>query len=208
MKPLEEGEMLAILAKDRVLRKYIKSLKPPVLCLSDDPYYSLLKAIVSQQLSVKAAATIWERFLLLFEVRYPAAEVLDMMPVEEVRLAGLSGQKAGYLKNIASFHLQHPISLEVLVTMSDEAIIDHLTQIKGVGRWTVEMLLMFSLGRMDVFPVDDLGIKSKMIRLYNIQIFESKEIKKELFRIAEKWKPCRSLACHYLWQIPNRAGLK
>jgi DNA-3-methyladenine glycosylase II len=196
-------EMLSILSKDRVLKKVIHSEAPPVIKLSDDPYFSLLKAIVSQQLSTKAAATIWTRFLTLFEAHYPTAEVLVEMPVEILRGAGLSGQKSGYLKNIASFHLSHSISFEALVSLPDEAVIDYLTQIKGVGRWTVEMLLMFSLGRMDVFPIDDFGIKSKMIRLYTIQSSVPAEIKKELTRIAEKWKPCRSLACHYLWRLPN-----
>ncbi len=203
MKPLTKVEMVAILSKDRVFKKVIKEVPPFDLKLIEDPYFALLKAIVSQQLSVKAAATIWTRFLVLFEAQYPEPNEVINLPIESMRLAGLSLQKAGYLKNIAAFHQTNPITLEFLFNKTDEEVIEHLTQIKGVGRWTVEMLLMFSLGRMDVFPVDDLGIKTKMIRLYNLEATESKVLKAMLYRIAEKWKPCRSLACHYLWRLPN-----
>src|SRR5690606_35491475 len=120
---------------------------------------SLLQAIVDQQLSVKAAATIWKRFISLFGDGYPHPEVLLALSPQTLRSVGLSGQKTGYLKNIASFSLEKTLDYRKLRAMDDETLINYLTQIKGVGRWTAEMILMFTLTRPDVFPIDDLGIQ-------------------------------------------------
>ncbi len=163
-----------------------------------DIYFRLMRAIAGQQLSVKAATTIWERFLDLFPDRYPHPELVDALDPETMRRAGLSYQKAGYIKAIAAFARDNDISYERLESLSDEEIIAYLTGINGVGRWTVEMILMFSLGRKDVFPADDLGIINAMKRLYNLRS-TGKALRLRCMKISEKWRPYRSYACFYLW---------
>jgi DNA-3-methyladenine glycosylase II len=164
-----------------------------------DPYVYLLRSIISQQLSTRVADVIHERFLNLFPDRYPAAPLLRDMPAETLRAAGLSGQKTAYLKNIAAFHLATPIDAAHLDALPDEEVIRHLTQIKGVGRWTVEMLLMFPMNRPDVFPIDDLGIRQSIIALYGLTE-TGKALQARLVEVAEKWRPHRTLACKYLWR--------
>ena len=164
-----------------------------------DVYISLLESIVSQQISIKAADTIFARFCALFPEGYPSAKVLANMEDEQLRLAGLSFQKIKYLKNVADFANKNRIDYEYLLEMSDEEIIAYLTPIKGVGKWTVEMILMFTLDRPDVFPIDDLVVRQKMLKAYTIES-TGKQQRLELTAIAEQWKPYRSLACKYLWR--------
>lgn len=165
-----------------------------------DVYMALLSSIVSQQLSVKAADTIFHRFLDIYPDRYPQPDQLVKTRKTRLRAAGLSQQKAQYLKNVASFALQDDgLNYQYLKKKTDDELVSHLTQIKGVGRWTVEMLLMFSLDRKDVLPVDDLGIQQAIKRLYKLD-HEGKELKQKMVLIAENWKPYRSIVCKYLWQ--------
>lgn len=186
------------LREDPKLRLLVDQITLPDYDAGKDPYYSLLRSIAFQQLAGKAAQTIFGRFLKLFEDEYPHPDLLAVMETEVLRAAGLSGQKANYMRNVAQFHLEKGISLEILQTMGDEEIIHYLTQIKGVGKWTVEMLLMFTLHRPDVFPADDLGIQQAIVQLYGLES-KGKQLKEEMIRIAEKWKPARTLACKYLW---------
>jgi len=164
-----------------------------------DLYLDLLESILSQQLSVKAAATIFGRFLDLFPNRQPAPRRLLALRPEQLRAAGLSRQKAGYLHNVADFALRHAVSRAALRRLADEEVIALLTQIKGVGRWTVEMLLMFPLDRPDVFPVDDLGIQLAMKQLYGLR-GQGPRLRKRMTVIADAWRPHRTLACKYLWR--------
>lgn len=186
-------------SNDPIMQGLADSLPPPQPSVQRDPYLYLLGAIVSQQLSTKVAAVIYERFLNLFPDRYPQANLLLDMPAETLRTAGLSGQKTAYLKNIAAFHLAAPIDPVHLEALSDEEVIKHLTQIKGVGRWTVEMLLMFPMNRPDVFPIDDLGIRQSIITLYGLTE-TGKALQTRLVEVAEGWRPHRTLACKYLWR--------
>src|SRR5204863_2393383 len=140
------------------LAKVIKQIKPYAPKKEKDVYYTLLRSIAGQQLSVKAADTIWNRFLDLFPEKYPSAKLVMKMHEDKMRGVGFSYQKAGYLKNIAVFSLKQKMDHAHLDKMNDEDVIEYLTQIKGVGKWTVEMLLMFSLCRKNVFPSGDLGI--------------------------------------------------
>lgn len=188
------------LKKDKRLKKVIEKHGLVSLGKEKDLYFSLMRAIAGQQLSVKAASTIWERFLALFPSGYPDPKVLLKMDVEKLRGAGLSYQKAGYLKNIAQFSIDESLEHEELKDKNDEELIEYLVQIKGVGKWTVEMLLMFSLGRKDVFPKDDLGIQNGMRSLYKIETDNKKELHLKMEKIAEKWRPYRSLACLYIWR--------
>lgn len=164
-------------------------------------YVALLSSIVSQQLSIKAAATIWQRFENLFPNNTPMPDLLLAKTPEELRAVGLSQQKAGYLKNIAEYALKISWQDAYFHQLTDQEIIKELTTIKGVGQWTVEMLLIFAMNRPDVFSVGDLGIKQAMVRLYDLEsISNVKELQKKMFELSEKWQPNRSLACRYLWK--------
>ncbi len=165
-----------------------------------DVYLALLESIVSQQISVKAADSIFARFKELFENSYPSAEILVTKTDEELRSAGLSFQKINYLKNIAQFHIDRGIYYDQFQKLEDEEIVQFLIPIKGIGRWTVEMLLMFVMDRPDVFPIDDLVIRQKMIKAYNVENSTGKQLYARLNEIAENWRPHRTLACRYLWR--------
>jgi DNA-3-methyladenine glycosylase II len=189
---------LETLKKDAKLSSILTKVEPYKPNIEKDVYIVLLRSVAGQQLSLKAAATIWERFLKLFPENYPKAEMLADFDAEILRSAGLSYSKAGYMKNIAAFSKENNLSFQDLNKMTDDEIIAFLTQIKGVGKWTVEMLLMFSLGRKDVFPVDDLGIVLSIKKLYKLSE-EGKALKQKCIEISNNWKPYRSIACFYLW---------
>lgn len=186
------------LSVDPVMEKILSQVTPRLAKHEHDLYKALLRAITGQQLSVKAASTIWMRFVAHFPNEYPSAEAVLGASNDELRSLGLSNQKAGYVKNIAQFHLDGKLSNELISYMNDEAVIDHLTQIKGVGKWTAEMLLMFSLGRNDVFPIDDLGIRQGINRAYSLPIDHKKHYP-EILKLANNWSPYRSVASFALW---------
>ncbi len=187
------------LQQDTLLKRVIEQTVLAASTPSRRIYYDLLDSIVSQQLSVKVATVIFNRFCALFPDNYPHPELVIALEPEQLRSVGLSGQKAGYLQNVASFSLKNDLENHHWDMMSDEEIIDFLSQIKGVGKWTVQMLLMFTLGRPDVFPIDDLGIQQAMVRLYGLTE-TGKELKKRMLELAEPWQPHRTLASRYLWR--------
>lgn len=164
------------------------------LSLFDD----LLRSIVSQQLSTSAAATIHARFLALFDDQSSISNHLPSISIEELRSVGLSYQKANYIQNVVRHFDEFNLYDTDWNQWTDEAIIQELTQIKGVGKWTVEMILMFSLHREDVLPLDDLIVRNNMISLYEVKS-EKKQLITDLTQIAESWRPYRSYACRYLW---------
>lgn len=188
------------LFSDALFNKAIKGIELPELKPESDYFNYLIRSVVYQQLSGKAAATIYGRFTALFPNGKPEAKKIQALDLEVLRSVGLSGQKSRYIKNIAEFSLQHDFSDAFLDGLSDEEVIRYLTQIKGVGQWTVEMLLIFAMQRSDVFPLDDLGIQSGMIKMYNLNpSLAKKELKQRMLEIAENWKPNRSLATRYIW---------
>jgi DNA-3-methyladenine glycosylase II len=189
--------VLKHLSLDQALAQVLETTPLRLPKTNDDVYLTLLRSIVEQQLSTKAAATIWGRFLERFKT-YPHPEMVIAAEVEVLRACGLSYQKAGYLKNIAQFALEQDLSKAYIDGLNDQEALTHLTAIKGVGRWTAEMILMFSLGRPDVFPVDDLIIRNAMIRIYGVTS-ERKQLHLDLESIAEAWSPYRSYACLVLW---------
>ncbi|MBX9779517.1 MAG: DNA-3-methyladenine glycosylase 2 family protein [Chitinophagaceae bacterium] len=160
----------------------------------------IMNSIISQQLSTKVAEVIFQRFLTLYKGKEPKPQQVIDTPDTELRAIGLSNAKVGYVKNVASFCLAHDITDKHLAKMSNEEIVDLLVQIKGVGKWTVEMLLMFSLGREDVFAVDDLGIQQAMCKLYKIDATDKKTMKEKMLKISAKWSPYRTYACLHLWR--------
>ena len=166
---------------------------------SVDVYYYLLHSIVSQQLSTKVADVIWQRFLDLFPDQYPDERELLIKEDWELRDIGLSHSKLNYMKNVADFSLTEGMLFDQLENQSDQEIIEYLTQIKGVGKWTVQMILMFPMDRPNVFPVDDLGIQTKMKRYYELDL-EKKDLKKKMIEISEKWDPFKTMASKLLWR--------
>lgn len=196
------AEIRAHLAKDPILRPLVETIPFPEPPEKRDVYEGLVRSIVSQQLSGKAAATIYSRFLHLFPEEYPSAERLAIMDTEPLRAAGLSNAKAQYVRNVAAFFLQEKPSREFWETHSEEYLIEYLTQIKGVGKWTVEMVLMFVLGKPDILPLDDLGVRQAMIALYNIKE-TGKDLIYRILELSEPWRPYRTFASRYLWQYKD-----
>ena len=196
---MQPEPILARLSADARLRPLLETLPFPQREASvQGIFHDLLQSIVSQQLSVKAAATIFARFCTLFPEGRPEKDVLVAMSEEHLCSVGLSRQKAAYVRNVAAFFAEQPEWEQAVPLLSDADILQQLTRIKGVGTWTVEMLLMFSLNRPDVFPVGDLGIQQGMKRLYGLDQ-SGKALLREMERIAEPWRPYRSYACYYLW---------
>jgi DNA-3-methyladenine glycosylase II len=162
---------------------------------------SLVSSIVGQQLSVTVARVINKRFLELYDGKEPNADQILETPHEDLRKIGLSNNKTNYIKNVARFFKDNHITSGKLAKMSDDEIIDHLTQIKGVGKWTVEMILIFTLGREDVFALDDLGIQKGMIKLHRWKEMDKKTLRAKMKKVSEKWSPYRSYACLHLWRL-------
>jgi DNA-3-methyladenine glycosylase II len=190
---------LAHLSKDKKLAKIIAAQEKYVLVKRKNVYLHLCTSIMSQQLSVKVADVFEKRFFALFDTKTPTAEQILAVPFDTLRSIGLSNAKANYIQNICRFFIEFAVTDKQLYKMNEEALIVFLTQIKGVGRWTVEMILMFTLGKEDVFPLDDLGIQQAICKLYNIDAADKKAMKEQMLRTSKKWSPYRTYACRYLW---------
>jgi DNA-3-methyladenine glycosylase II len=164
---------------------------------ASDPWSILVRAVVGQQLSAKAAATIFARMLEPYGARMPTPEELLEADEKDLRAAGLSGRKVEYVGDLARHVAEGELDLDSLATMSDEEVIEEITAVRGFGRWSAEMFLIFHLGRPDVLPVGDLGIRRAVERAYGLGELPDPA---ELERIAEPWRPQRTLACLYLWE--------
>jgi DNA-3-methyladenine glycosylase II len=186
------------LSKDKILATILETEHHQLEMRKNIPL-RLMASIMGQQLSTKVAKVIYHRFLDLYGKKEPKPLQIIETPQETLRAIGLSNAKVQYVKNVAAFCIEHKINDKKLVTLSNEEIISLLTQIKGVGKWTVEMLLMFSLGREDIFAVDDLGIQQAMEKLYSIDCTNKKLMKEKMLQISQKWSPYRTYACLHLW---------
>lgn len=158
---------------------------------------------MSQQLSVKVAEVIFKRFLELYGKQEPTPAQIADTPHETLRNIGLSNSKVTYVKNVAQFALENNLTDRKLSAMSNEEIINYLVPIKGVGRWTVEMLLIFTLAREDVFAPDDLGIQNFMAKHFRLDPSNRKKFREDMLRISERWSPYRSYACLHMWASGN-----
>lgn len=164
-------------------------------------FETLVESIISQQLSIKAADTIFSRFKKLFRgSKFPAPKDIIKIDLQKLRSVGLSGQKASYIKDLASKVLTKEVDLSTLEKLRDEEVIIHLTKVKGIGRWTAEMFLIFSLARPDVFSYGDLGLKNAMQKIYGLRKHPSP---KKAAEISDKWKPHRSAGSRLLWASLN-----
>ncbi len=167
-------------------------------------FRSLVRAIIGQQISGKAAASIRQRFAKLVpEKEFPEPKDIARMPIRKLRGIGLSRQKAGYLKDLSRKVAKGQINFQAFAGAPDEEVIVELTKVKGIGRWTAEMFLMFSLARPDVFSYGDLGLQNAVKKLYRLK---SHPTQKQLEKISSAWKPYRSLASRYLWASLSAKG--
>lgn len=187
------------LSKDKKLSKVIGKDFHELQMRKNIPL-RLMASVMSQQLSTKVAAVFFKRFLKLYNGKEPKPQQVIDTPNETLRSIGLSNAKVGYIKNVAEFCIEYNITDKKLAKLSNEEISELLVQIKGVGKWTVEMLLMFSLGREDVFAVDDLGIQQAMTKLYQLDAGNKKTMKEQMLKIAANWSPYRTYACLHLWK--------
>jgi DNA-3-methyladenine glycosylase II len=215
-------ESLKILRKDKQLAKLIAKHEKPTMEWGGrggkDVFRALVRAIVYQQLSGKAAATIFARFILLFsnkdiskltgeeakklaeKAKFPTPQQVAKMDFLKLRQAGLSGQKATYIQDLAAKFTDGTIKHKTLHTMSTEEVTKHLTQVKGVGVWTVHMLQIFTLGRLDVLPVGDLGIQKGFQIVYKLKKLPNA---KEMELLAKPWRAHASVASWYFWRIAD-----
>lgn len=195
---------LTHLAKDRLLKKLIdQHTEPLTIKKQKDMVFYLTASIMSQQLSTKVAHTIRQRYLDLFDGRFPTPEQILATPHATLRAIGLSNSKVTYVLNVARFAIEEGLDHQELDKMDNEAVVAYLTRIKGVGRWTAEMLLMFGLGREDIFAIDDWGIQNAMIGIYKLDREDKKVFREKMLRISAKWSPYRTYACMYLWRYKD-----
>lgn len=181
--------------KDRLLSRIIKTYPKDFLFTKSDPFYTLSRAIVGQQISVKAAQAVWERFELKIKVVTP--ENTLAMHHMTLKACGLSRQKIKYLKSLATAFVNKQLQIIDSKSASDNEIIADLIKVKGIGKWTAQMFLIFNLCRPDVFPEDDLGLIKGICVCYNLKYPLNKE---EAIKMSEKWKPWRSVATWYFWR--------
>ncbi len=196
---------IAHLSKDKKLHRIIQLQQVYVLTKSNHIYFHLCNSIMSQQLSTKVADVFQQRFLALYKNNIPSAKKIANTPFETLRGIGLSNAKANYVHNVCNFFIQHKLTDASLHKMKDDELIQLLTQIKGVGKWTVEMILMFVLGRENIFAIDDLVIQQSICKLYKIDAGNKKEMKQKIIKIAAKWSPYSTYACKYLWGWKDKA---
>ena len=196
------------LSKDKKFKQVLEGQSALNLVLCKDIPVYLCSSIISQQLSTKVAEVIKSRFFNLIDKRKSLSPQIIEMDIDRMRAIGLSNQKATYIKNLAAFHIANKAAFSKLHEKSDDEIIDFLTQVKGIGRWTVEMLLIFGMQREDVFPADDLVIQQAMTRLYGLDSSNKKELKLQMHEIAGNWSPFRTYASIYLWKWNATQKLK
>lgn len=188
------------LSKDKKLREILAEQDPVEIKQRKNIPLRLCASIMSQQLSTKVAAVIFKRFLELYDGKEPTPQQIVETPFETLRAIGLSNAKTLYVLNVAHFAIEHKLDDKKFKKMSNEEVIELLTQIKGVGKWTVEMLLMFTLGREDVFAIDDYGIQTAIKKLYKLDDTNKKEFRQNMLKLSQKWSPYRTYACLHLWQ--------
>ena len=192
---------LDLLKRDKRMLVLINEFGRPDFNLKQDYFQSLLRSIVFQQLNGKAAQTIYERFenLIPKTLSICPNEVLKL-DKDEMRKSGLSFQKIDYVKNLADYFEKNSFQKKDVEKMNDQEISKELIQIKGIGQWTVDMFLMFTLNRTDILPYKDLGIQKGFMKILNMKNFPSI---KEMENCSRKWRPYRTIACWYLWRIAD-----
>jgi DNA-3-methyladenine glycosylase II len=189
-------DAMIFLQKDPELATIIDNVGNYKLKKRNHHFSVLVESIISQQITTSAAEAIFKRFKQLYP-KFPTASEILFTRKSKLRVVGLSGMKIEYLKDLARHVEEGKLNMKTLSKMNDDDVIAHLTQVKGIGRWTAEMFLIFSLGRQDVFPVDDLGLRKGVQMLFSLpEIPKPKEVE----RLGKRWKPYRTIATWYLWK--------
>jgi len=200
-------DAIAHLRRDRVLRRLIDDVGPCTLKPRRNSYLKLVQSILSQQVSVKAAASMYLKLAKQMPAkRVSPANVLAFLTTadeETIKSCGLSRQKRGYILDLSQRFASGQIKPARFSKLSDEELVAELTQIKGIGRWTVEMLLIFGLNRPDLWPVDDLGLQEAIRHHFKLP---ARPKPREILNFADKWRPYRSIATWYLWRAPKETG--
>ena len=190
----EQGKNYLI-KKDQKLGSLIKSYPNDFLFTKSDPFLTLARSIVGQQISVKAAQSVWDR--LEIKIKKVTPQNIKKLHSNSLKSVGLSRQKVQYLKNLSDAFDNNKIKIKLWSKMSDEDIIQDLIQIKGIGRWTAEMFLIFNLCREDIFPLDDIGMIKGLCKIYQLNYPINRD---KVVKIGDRWKPYRSVATWYLWR--------
>ncbi|NHK30813.1 MAG: DNA-3-methyladenine glycosylase 2 family protein [Asgard group archaeon] len=195
---LAMNKALEFLKKDKVMKRLVETYTEEIKLQENyNHFVDLVETIIYQQISYKAAKTIFERFTQLFKDQKPTSNKLLKLSEEELANAGISRQKRGYLYSLAEKFQDGTVKPEKYEKLSDNEIIDELVQIKGIGKWSAQMFLLFNLGREDIFAPDDLGLRKGIQKQYKLEELPKP---KEAEKFAERWKPYRSYASVLLWR--------
>lgn len=200
---LLELATLHLRRRDPVLRPVIDRVGPVTLKLERNRFQALVRSIIAQQISGKAARSIWQRLHAAVRPRRVTADVIAAIPMERLRQLGLSPQKAAYIHELAAHVADGRVRLSRAHRMTDDEVIEELVQVKGIGVWTAQMFLIFSLGRPDVFPHSDYGVRAAIRNLYGLDDLPNKE---QSIAIAEPWRPYASIAAWYCWRSLDNGG--
>lgn len=194
---MSHKKAIKFLKKDPKFAKIIKQVGDYNVKITKNRYQSLVEAIIAQQLSGSAAKSILKKFKNLYKTKFP--KPIEVIKTSDSKLCsvGLSKMKASYIKDLSKKIEENQLNMRKISSQSDEYIIEHLTSVRGIGRWTAEMFLIFSLGRLDVLPVGDLGLKKGIQLMYS---FNKLPNEKEIEKLAETWRPYRTVATWYLWK--------
>ncbi len=190
-------EATKFLKKDPKLAKIIKQVGDYNVKITKNRYQSLVEAIIAQQLSGAAAGAILKKFKKLYKAKFPKPIEVIKTSDSKLRSAGLSKMKVSYIKDLSKKIEKNQLNMRKISTQNDEYVIEQLTSVRGIGRWTAEMFLIFSLGRLDILPVGDLGLKKGIQLMHS---FNELPNEKEIELLAESWRPYRTVATWYLWK--------
>lgn len=197
---MEKDPLEMLLSADMELAQIIRNVGNYSIEIHDNPFESLIRSIIYQQLAGKSANAIFQRFIGLYGSSFPTPNQIVDTEDGNLRKIGLSFKKITYVKDLSTKIITNQLLLDDLVTLSDEQVILELVKVKGIGRWTAEMFLIFCLKREDVFPLGDLGIKKAIKLLYNLDSIPSEEF---IISKSTRWRPYRSIAAWYLWKSLN-----
>lgn len=194
---MSHKEAIKFLKKDPKFAKIIKQVGDYSVKITKNRYQSLVEAIIAQQLSGSAAESILKKFKKLYKTKFPKPIDVIKTSDSKLRSAGLSKMKVSYIKDLSKKIEKNQLNIRKISTKSDEYVIEQLTSVRGIGRWTAEMFLIFSLGRLDILPVGDLGLKKGIQLMYS---FDDLPNEREIEQLAETWRPYRTVATWYLWK--------
>jgi DNA-3-methyladenine glycosylase II len=189
-------DALIVLKKDKKLKKIILSVGEYKIRIISNPFEALVEAIITQQISDSAGKSVSKKFKNLFRKKYPAPSDIVKLSIDEIKSVGLSRMKAEYIFDISQMIIDKKLNFKIFKKMSNEDVIANLTKIRGIGKWTAEMYLIFALGRMDVFPLGDLGLINGIKKLYNLENPSTDEI----LKITNNWIPYRTVGTWYIWR--------